>query len=74
MSELQIELGLDRLTGVALATATVREEGFRPVEELLLPLADRHGMDLVRLGELGVGGPGLRGGLQGDLGRKRGRM
>src|SRR5262245_1281186 len=61
-----VELGLDRLVVVVVAAAAVAEEGLDAVEELLLPLADLNGVDLKRLGELG-GGPGLLGGLQGDL-------
>src|SRR5262245_6022561 len=68
-----VELGLDRLVVVAVAAPTVAEEGLGAVEELLLPLADRNGVDLIRLVEFG-GGPGLLGGLEGDLGLERGRM
>jgi hypothetical protein len=48
-------------------------EGFAAVEELLLALADLDGVDLIRLGQFSHG-PGLHGGLQGDLGLERGRM
>src|SRR5262245_24205279 len=68
-----VELGLDRLVVVVLATSAVPEEGLDAVEELLLPLADLDRVDLIRLGELGEG-PGLLGGLRGDLGLERGRM
>jgi hypothetical protein len=66
-----VELGLDDLAGVAIATSAVLEEGLDPIEELLLPLTDLDGMDLIRLGEFGDG-LGLLGGLQGDLGLEGG--
>ena len=59
-----VELGLDRQVVVVVASSTVVEEGRDAVEELLLPLADLDGVDLVRLGEFGDG-LGLLGGLQG---------
>src|SRR5512135_3596898 len=68
-----VEFGLEGLPLLTLATATVAEERLNAVEELLLPLADLDGMDLVRLGEFG-NGPGLLGRLQGDLGLEGGRM
>src|SRR6478752_3380032 len=68
-----VELGLEVLALLALAAAAIAEEGFDAVEELLLPLADLDGMDLIRLGEFGDG-PGLLGGLQGDLGLEGGGM
>ena len=54
-------------------TLRTKTEGLGAVQELLLPLADLDGVDLVRLGEFGDG-PGLLGGLQGDLGLEVGRM
>ena len=48
-----VEFGLEGLALVALAAAAVAEEGLGAVEELLLPLADLDGVDLVRLGEFG---------------------
>src|SRR5512135_3819640 len=68
-----VEFGLEGLSLLTLATAAVAEERLDAVEELLLPLADLDGMDLVRLGEFGDG-PGLLGGLQSDLGLEGGRM
>src|SRR4051812_34393133 len=68
-----VELGLVGLALLALAAAAVAEEGVDAIEELLLPLADLDGMDLIRLGELGDG-LGLLGGLQGDLGFEGGGM
>src|SRR6202044_892022 len=68
-----VELGLERRVVTRVAATAVAEEGFGAVEELLLPLADLDGEDLVRLGEFGDG-PGLLGGLQGDLGLECGRM
>src|SRR5512135_2416636 len=67
------ELGLDRLALAAVAAAAVAEEGLGAVEELLLPLADLDGVDLIGPGELGDS-PGLLGGLQGDLGLEGGRV
>src|SRR5215472_18162623 len=68
-----VELGLGRLALLTLAASAVAEEGLGPVEELLLPLADLDGVDLERLRQLGDG-PGLLGGLQGDLGLEGGRV
>src|SRR5262249_36673269 len=68
-----VELGLEGLPLLALTMAAVAEEGLDAVEELLLPLADLDGMDLVRLGEFGDG-PGLLGGRQSALGLEGGRM
>jgi hypothetical protein len=68
-----VELGLGGLLLLPLAAAAVAGEGLGPVEELLLPLADLHGVDLEDLRQLGDG-PGLLGGLQGDLGLEGGRM
>src|SRR5438105_1032417 len=68
-----VELGLEGLAVVAVAAAAVAEEGLDAVEELLLPLADLDGMDLIRLGQLGES-PGLLGGLQGDFRLEGGRM
>src|SRR5262249_34091433 len=67
------ELGLGGLILLPLAAAAIAEERLGPVEELLLPLADLDGMDLEDLRQLGDG-PGLLGGLQGDLGLEGGRM
>ena len=50
-----------------VAAAAVAEERFDAVEELLLPLTDLDGVDLIRSDELGEG-LGLLGGLQSDLG------
>src|SRR5215207_9016295 len=72
-ADLLVQLGLHGLPLLALALAAVAEQALDPVEELLLPLADLDGMDLVRLGELGDG-LGLLGGLQGDLGLEGGRV
>ena len=72
-TDLFIQLGLDGLALLALALPTVAEEGLDAVEELLLPLTDLDGVDLVRLRELGDR-LGLLGGLQGDLRPGGGRM
>src|SRR5436190_16528621 len=68
-----VELGLRRRVVTRVTASAVAEEGLGAVEELLLPLADLDGVDLVRLGEFGDG-PGLLGGLQGDLGLEGGGM
>src|SRR5262249_18403554 len=68
-----IEFGLDPFVIVVLAGPAVAEEGLGALQELLLPLADLDGMDLVRLGQFGDG-TGLLGGLQRDLGLERGRV
>jgi hypothetical protein len=68
-----VQFGLEGLSLLVLAPPAVAEEGLDAVEELLLPLADLDGVDLVRLGEFGDG-PGLRGGLQGDPGLEGGRV
>src|SRR5512135_1142057 len=68
-----VEFGLEGLAFLTLAAAAVAEQGLGAVEELLLPLADLDGMNLERLRQLGDG-PGLLGGLQGDLGLEGGRM
>src|SRR5262249_44104525 len=72
-TDLLVELGLDGQAVVPLAAAAVAEERFGAVEELLLPLADLDRVDLEGPGQLGQG-PGLLGGLQGDLGLEGGRM
>src|SRR5215218_6444585 len=72
-ADLLVELGLHGLPLLALPLPSVAEQALGPVEELLLPLADLDGMDLVRLGEFGDG-LGLLGGLQGDLGLEGGRV
>ena len=72
-ADLLVEFGLEGLPVVAVAAAAIAEEGLDAVEELLLPLTDLDGVDLVRLGEFGDG-LGLLGGLQGDLGLEGGRM
>src|SRR5581483_9180934 len=68
-----VELGLERLALIAAPASAIAEERLGAVEELLLPLADLDGVDLIRLGELGDGS-GLLGGLQGDLSLEGGRM
>src|SRR5512147_1887463 len=68
-----VEFGLEGLTLLVLAAAAIAEEGLGPVEELLLPLADLDRVDLEGLRQFGDG-PGLLGGLQGDLGLEGGRM
>ena len=72
-ADLLEELGLPSQGVVLVATATIAEEGLGAVEELLLPLTDLDGMDLICLGEFGDG-PGLLGGLQGNLGLEGRRM
>src|ERR1700704_1214052 len=72
-ADLLVEFGLVGQLLLALAAAAVAEERLGTVEELLLPLTDLDGVDLIRLGEFGDG-PGLLGGLQGDLGLEGGRM
>jgi hypothetical protein len=64
-ADLLVELGLEGLPLLALAPPVVAEDGLDAVEELLLPLADLDGVDLVRLRKFGDG-LGLLGGLQGD--------
>src|SRR5512143_262631 len=66
-TDLFIQLGLDGLTLLALALPTIAEEGLDAVEELLLPLTDLDGVDLVRLRQLGDRF-GRLGGLHGDPG------
>src|SRR5947209_6500982 len=68
-----VELGLGGLLLLPLEAAAVAEQALGPVEELPLPLADLDGMDLEGLRQVGDG-PGLLGGLQGDLGLEGGRM
>src|SRR5262245_41638709 len=68
-----IQLGLDGLALLVLAPPTVAKEGLDAVEELLLPLTDLDGVDLVRLRQLGDR-PGLLGGLQGNPGFEGGRV
>src|SRR5512135_284099 len=72
-ADLLVQFGLEGLSLLVLAPPAVAEEGLDAVEELLLPLADLDGVDLVRLGEFGDG-PGLLGGLQGDPGLEGGRV
>jgi hypothetical protein len=72
-SDLLVELGLEGQALVPLAAAAVAEERLDAVEELLLPLADLDGVDLEGLRQFGQG-PGLLGGLQGDLGIEGGRI
>src|SRR4051812_11590054 len=72
-ADLLVQLGLHGLPLLALALASVAEQALGAVEELLLPLADLDGVDLIRLGEFGDG-LGLLGGLQGNLGLEGGRM
>src|SRR3954466_11907188 len=69
-ADLLEEFGLPSQRVVMVATATIAEEGLGAVEELLLPLTDRDGVDPVSLGELGEGLV-LLGGLHGDLGAER---
>src|SRR5262249_2995290 len=71
-TDLFIQLSLDGLALLALAAA-VAEDGLGAVEELLLPLTDLDGMDLVRLRQFGDR-LGLLGGLQGDPGLEGGRV
>src|SRR5512135_3233593 len=68
-----VEFGLEGLALLPLAMAVVAEEGLGAVEESLLPLADLDRMDLIHPGQFGDG-PGLLGGLQGDLGLEGSRM
>ena len=72
-SNLLVQFGLDGLSLLALAAPAIAEDGLDAVEELLLPLTDLDGVDLVRLRGLGDG-LGLLGGLQGDLGLEGGQM
>src|SRR5512135_3768989 len=72
-TDLLIQLGLEGLALLALALPTVAEEGLDAVEELLLPLTDLDGVDLVRLRQLGDR-LGLLGGLQGDPGLEGSRV
>src|SRR5512135_3335328 len=72
-ADLLVQFGLDGLSFLPLAPPTVAEQRLDAVEELLLPLADLDGVDLVRLGELGDG-LGLLGGLQGDPGLEGSRV
>src|ERR1700744_257582 len=72
-ADLLVEFGLDGIPLLAPAPPAVAEERLDAVEELLLPLADLDGVDLIRLGEFGDG-LGLLGGLQGNLGLEGGRM
>ena len=62
----RVKLGLDRLALVAIATATIAKQGLGAIKELLLPLADLDGVELIRLGKFGEG-PSRLGGLQGNL-------
>src|SRR5512135_293768 len=64
-ADLLVKLSLDRLALVVVAAASVAEQRFDAVQELLLPLADLDGVDLIRPRQLGEG-PGLLGGLQSD--------
>jgi hypothetical protein len=61
------------LKNPGFTTPAVSKERLGPVEELLLPLTDLDGMELIRLGEFSDS-PGLLGGLQRDLGFEGGRM
>ena len=72
-SDLLVKLGLEGQALVPLAATAVAEERFGAVEELLLPLADLHRVDLEGPRQLGQG-PGLLDGLQGDPGLEGGRM
>src|SRR6185437_14194426 len=72
-ADLLVEFCLVGLLVLAFAAAAVAKERLGAVEKLLLPLTDLHGVDLIRLGEFGDG-PGLLGGLQGDLGLEGGCM
>jgi hypothetical protein len=60
-----VEFGLDGLAVLGVTTAAVAEEGLGAVQELLLPLADLDGMDLISSCQLDEG-LGLLGGLQSD--------
>src|SRR4051812_25507170 len=71
--DLLVEFGLDGQALVVHAAATVAEERLGAVQELLLPLSDLDRMDLEGSRQLGEG-PGLLGGLQGNLGLEGGRM
>jgi hypothetical protein len=62
---LLVELGLDHLALVVVAAASVAKQGFDAVQELLLPLTDLDGLDLISSCQLGEG-PGLLGRLQRD--------
>ena len=64
-ADLLVEFGLDHLALVVVVAAAVAEERFQAIQELLVPLADRDGMNLERSGQLGEG-PGLVGGLPSD--------
>ena len=46
-ADLLEEFGLDRLGLVVVAAASVAEQGFDAVQELLLPLTDLDGVDLI---------------------------
>src|SRR6516162_6523979 len=72
-SDLLVELGLEGQALVLLAAATIVEQRFDAIQELLLPLADLDWVDLEGPRQLGQG-PGLLDGLQGDLGLEGGRM
>src|SRR5262249_11338061 len=72
-SDLLVELGLDGQALVPLAAASVAEERFDTVQELLLPLADLDRVDLEGPRQLGQG-PGRLDSLQGDLGLEGGRV
>ena len=61
-TDLLVQFGLEGLALVPLASTAVAEERLGAVEELLLPLADLHRVDLEGLRQLGQG-PGLLGGL-----------
>jgi hypothetical protein len=47
-ADLLVEFGLDRLALVVVAAASVAEQRFDAVQELLLPLTDLDGVDLIR--------------------------
>src|SRR3954447_14084799 len=64
-ADLLVEFGLDRLALVVVAAAAVAEQRFDAVQELLLPLTDLDGVDLISSCQVGEG-PGLLGGLQSD--------
>src|SRR5271154_3375743 len=62
-ADLLVEFGLDRLALVVVAAASVAEQGFDAVQELLLPVTDLDQVDLIPSCQLGEG-PGLLSGLQ----------
>src|SRR5207248_7341204 len=62
-ADLLVEFGLEGLSLLTLAPPAIAKEILDTVQELLLPLADLDGVDLVRLREFGDG-LGLLGGFQ----------